>query len=1340
MLKTASFIFLLFLHSCFSIPQRQIGDAVSYDSILNPPETIILNDSLGERFTITSVSPNRGPTEGGTRVEVTGRGFVEGCKVVFGGVVGSDIVVQNETSIMVTTPPHSAGLVDVAVVQPDGNTAIAKDAFFYEQEVIVSKIMPSRGSVVGGSLIEVTGKGFLSDAILLIGGKIAPFSNVVSDTHITALTPQNSKGFKDVVVFTSGGSGALPRGFEYMEPPKISFCEPAYVIINTEARVLIRGNGLEGVNSVSSKQARIRVLEVTPNSILVTLNATQMGAIGVQVSTVAGDASSDGCVVAVDHEDITSSDLKILGVAPSSGSHKGGYTVHVVMRGLKEEDKPRVFFGDIEQKVVRVSSDLKVITCEVTGQPPGTVDVRVMLGDKVYTLPNGFTFLPEILIYSISPSRTQPFRQTEIVLQGKYLNLCKTLFVGIFPANIVSREEGSSLYAVVPPSPPGLYDVIALGQNGDLFTLPRAFVVEGSGQELLAISPSKGAIAGGTLVSVVGSSMDKIEQVFFGESSALIEDSRDPTRLLVRTPPGKPGLVDVTVRWRDSNTPKVLKKAFTYFDPAGYFGGIFGDIIHGSINVTVVDSGTKRRVENAFVIVGNDPFTKYKGRTNAQGQITLSGEDLVGPTDVTATREDYSGFTYVSVDAENITFFIDSLVPQQGGGGGGTATPLPPGLIQGRVLGADKYVLVPPESCKKRPLIYGSLCAPCTDDSQCNGLFCYKGFCTNECLSSSDCPPTYDCYPLHSGLSACLPSPGAPEIRCFVTLYGIWSTNPDPGPGYLVTEDRRYALSSRLGDVAVYCLGGVRSNDNGVFTPLVLGLRRHIDVQPAKILDGQDVFLDIPLDATMLVRLRNCPSGESNPNLHSLQMAINLGSDGIVPLWDVMWGIDKNLFEISGLPRHLSGDLEGATFVLLGRADPSDSNIYPYSVSILQDFTPTLPMWLKIKAGKASVVEPVVDVDAVASCMSADRTKGALIGREGKVYLVSKDLDFQPLMPVHKKGIRACAFLDDHKLVVAGDDGIFQVFNDNEFVSLFQSKVRKTIRALLPVDTESFYAAGDGVVFYYDGQNLAEREVQPSLPIYALAKSPTGRVFLFGAKGFSAELLGLQVQEISPWASNNDLYFASAVANELMVVGANGTLLVGSDADLLRPIKVPNPEDLLTIVPHNSGAFIGGASGVVLYYKNGRISAISPPSFYQDITAGLSFDDNEAILFTPRIATVGPFLYPPVFIEPLPSSFWTSHRVSFRRANPPAPSFTYIAIMGLKSSSTWEILMPGEITQVVLPDIIRTQGFSPMPSGSVRIRALEVLMKTFDFNRFDFNAFSSSSWQSWAVNEVKCFR
>jgi alpha-tubulin suppressor-like RCC1 family protein len=68
---------------------------------------------------VTGVSPNTGPTAGGTNVTVTGAGFVEGAnktRFKFGTVKGTSVNCTSTTSCTVTSPPHAAGTVDVRAI------------------------------------------------------------------------------------------------------------------------------------------------------------------------------------------------------------------------------------------------------------------------------------------------------------------------------------------------------------------------------------------------------------------------------------------------------------------------------------------------------------------------------------------------------------------------------------------------------------------------------------------------------------------------------------------------------------------------------------------------------------------------------------------------------------------------------------------------------------------------------------------------------------------------------------------------------------------------------------------------------------------------------------------------------------------------------------------------------------------------------------------------------------------------------------------------------------------------------------------------------------------------
>lgn len=53
---------------------------------------------------ISSVSPNTGPVNGGTQVTITGTGFRPGCVVEFGGKPAAVLSVTS-TSLVCVTPP-----------------------------------------------------------------------------------------------------------------------------------------------------------------------------------------------------------------------------------------------------------------------------------------------------------------------------------------------------------------------------------------------------------------------------------------------------------------------------------------------------------------------------------------------------------------------------------------------------------------------------------------------------------------------------------------------------------------------------------------------------------------------------------------------------------------------------------------------------------------------------------------------------------------------------------------------------------------------------------------------------------------------------------------------------------------------------------------------------------------------------------------------------------------------------------------------------------------------------------------------------------------------------------
>ncbi|MGZ8812224.1 MAG: IPT/TIG domain-containing protein, partial [Thermoanaerobaculia bacterium] len=105
-----------------------------------------------------ALSPSSGSSSGGTTVTITGTGFKSGVTVMFGGTPGT-VTGSTGTSITVTSPPHAAGAVDVAVSNTDGQTAVVSNGFTYTAPVCTYFLGSSNASFTsagGNSSVSVT--------------------------------------------------------------------------------------------------------------------------------------------------------------------------------------------------------------------------------------------------------------------------------------------------------------------------------------------------------------------------------------------------------------------------------------------------------------------------------------------------------------------------------------------------------------------------------------------------------------------------------------------------------------------------------------------------------------------------------------------------------------------------------------------------------------------------------------------------------------------------------------------------------------------------------------------------------------------------------------------------------------------------------------------------------------------------------------------------------------------------------------------------------------------------------------------------------------------------------
>jgi hypothetical protein len=667
---------------------RTDGGADAGSSVL-PPDVVIVE--------VDAFTPSRGPVAGGTSVTLSGRGFIPGTTVTIGGVALVGMSIDGERTITGATPPGTAGVSPVLIANT-GGTVEVPGGFTYVEDVAVQSVTPPSGPAAGGTDIVIGGTGFLQGSAVLIGARPAISVTVDSPLQIRAVTPPGSPGAAAVTVVNGNGQATLDAGFTYQPALALSGVLPAVGPVGGGNVVRVQGQGFDPTAQVFFGAVRAGMVGFTSATELsVTVpGATQAGTVDVAVTGALGSARLAGAYA---YFDGSRSGLTLQAVAPNHGPAAGGTEVRLAGTGFDAGVTGVLVGGTAATGVVAESANiLRILTPPGS---PGAADIVVSAnGGATAILTGAFTYEGSFSITSISPAAGPSVGGTDVEVRGEGFAPGVELFFGPMAAGAVRIIDDSTLHATTPPGGAGTVDVLvrlgdrqALRANGFFyFDTPRLF----------GVAPGRGAIAGGTLVTITGAGFTAASRPYFNGAPAVEVNIAGPSVLTARTPPGDVGLADVVML--GENGTAVLPGGYQYFDPSALYGGTWGDPVTGSVNVTVLNGNDGHRVPGAFATLSTSGITAYQGITDANGQITFSGPDLHGRQVVTAAKEGFTAASIVSFDAENVTLFISPLVSSASFGPGPT-----PGMVTGVIKSAFKGIPAAPDGYRKALIITTSM-------------------------------------------------------------------------------------------------------------------------------------------------------------------------------------------------------------------------------------------------------------------------------------------------------------------------------------------------------------------------------------------------------------------------------------------------------------------------------------------------------------------------------------------------------------------------------------------------------------------------------------------------------
>lgn len=1344
----------LLLAACPSVPHSGDGDL---------PNTLD-NDALdGDAFValrLTRVFDNLGEPAGGERVSVLGAGILPGAIVRFGDAAATGVLVLDAGQLNCDVPPGVPGLVDLHVELPDGQTATLPEAYLYRSPLRLEAIQPEIGPVAGGLAITVRGQGFDEQTSLLIGGRLLEEVVLVDDTTLTGRLPSRLAGRSgpvDVIASNGFEQRTLPRGFRYVDPLRVSWLTPAAGSVDGGSYVTLFGTGLdpETVVRVGGVLAEI----VTPGDGGAITIRTPPGALGPAALEVVGALVArtiKGAFVYTDAGDAGAA-LEVIHVWPETAPAAGGAQVAVAMRGLASTAASKgveVQIGGVSATVLETNALDGLLVVAVPPGTPGAAAVTVTAGATVASRGDVFAYEADLRVDAVTPASGGTKGGDRVTVAGAGLSLASGVSFGHLPATVVEQAPDGGLSVKVPPGVPGRVDV-TVTDGGRVTTVAAGYEYRApGGARILAVSPPEGSQSGGRLVRVHGTGFAAgLGGVRFGEAEGSRFEVIDDATAHVFAPRGEPGAVIV-----DAGDAGRLAMAYTYFNPRAGYGGTSGGPALEALNVTVIESTTRKPVPQAFVIFWDDIGTPFQGVTDDRGQLTLSDVDFGPPAMITAGKDGFTTASIVDFDARDATLALVPLVAAPPGGGGGRGPqPLPDGVLTGRVQGFDKYIIPPLGSCETKLGPGGSLgggasslCAACRSDSDCSGegsrctILGEQGSrCTTACETATDCPAGFMCAGVGFGAVQCVPSPGKAVAWCGTTVPDEFSGIQSAlAPDGFTDPEANYALDSRPGEHAVVCMGGYLDPDSDVFVPLRMGVRRHVFTQPGATLSAQDVTLDIPLSRTLRMRLDDPPKGAGEARNYSADIFLDLGSDGVFAMPQRAVGVEQDRFELPGFPAKLEGSLYDATYTIYAKA-LTDAAV----TGLSNDGSFTLH-----KAITAVHDDAVFEVFA----------SGAQVTRTGIT---------QDVLAMYGPG--------DGRVWAVGDEGRIIAW-DGTWWALQQAPTKQTLRAVWALSASDAWAAGDGgAVLRYDG--LVWRAV--TMPAQLAGASwwglagEVGKTWLIGDRGVwmwdaisdgftqvytgpgpAAAWRGIwsdgastvwlvgdggRIRRIGPAgadvldAQGDDLLAVSgATGSDVWAVGRRGRI-VHWDGTRWFDYLPKTRRDLYAVhMAASTTVWAAGDAGAILRW-DGLTWGVHAEVDHADLRGIRRTSDGRVLAGGAHVLVIGPFLRIPRPDNPAVGGAFSGLELRWALDDGEDGDFTYVQLTEGRGLPFWTLMVGGRHRSVPLPDLEAAWGLRAIWEGPGYMRLLRVKMLGFDMDEHDTSQLSQFLWRSWASSDIE---
>jgi photosystem II stability/assembly factor-like uncharacterized protein len=549
-----------------------------------------------------------------------------------------------------------------------------------------------------------------------------------------------------------------------------------------------------------------------------------------------------------------------------------------------------------------------------------------------------------------------------------------------------------------------------------------------------------------------------------------------------------------------------------------------------------------------------------------------------------------------------------------------------------------------------------------------------------------------------------------------------------------------FSITSRLGDVAVICLGGVTDPLTDTFEPYAMGVKRHVAVSPGQLITDVNVLLDIPMTRTFRVYYDDPPAMPGGMGFNYLLVFYDFGADGVFQQdWAAPFAFGDPQVTVTNQPKAFVGTLSDVTFLFLAGVFSATADNTPFTISLHKEVSDLRDdTLLRLDGSTWGVVKSGIKKD-VFGMWGTSGSDVFAVGAEGSIYHWDGfGFTQQPVSDV-KANLRAVGGSGKTGWAV-GDSGTVVRFDDTGWHKAdVPAALNRSLTGVSCAAPEDCFAVAWGFAMHWDGKAWTQIQGVPSMELLAVTATGPGEAVAVGSPGQALKLMPSLSLPDSTQIGSRLRAVTVAPDGTVWAAGDNGALVRRTNG-YWASVATGTTRPLWAIASSGDRVVAVGDAGTLVRVADNKATSTRVEGYGPHQRAAFGDPDPSGPILAMGISQylVGPFLPVPEMLNPTENGQLKDLKIQFKTNPGPAAALTYmmIGIPGLFGDTpVWELIQAGDVFETQLPDFEKMEGLPSIPKATLlKLTILRFHKPGLTMDNFDFSDLNQMNAKGWAAD------